>query len=587
MVSLHWLSRLVIGLYLSKDAAAQFVRPPKSDTFTNVTGYANVAVRYKQVPAGICELNPSVRSYSGYADVAEDQHAFFWFFEARDVDPRTAPLSVWVSGGPGSSSMNGLFKELGPCQIDCSGRPVDRPHSWSRRSNLLFVDQPTHVGFSYSVPAPATIDAETKAVAPLPAWACPPDGNGKKACGTFSLPHANLTANSTANAAPGMWRTLQGFMGAFPQYSRHGVHLVSQSYGGHYAPVFGDYFIKQNGKQIPGAAHIDLRSVLIGNGWYDPIVQYTAYYNYTVLPGSTYDFAMFNASIQEMMHEDLFGPKGCLGRLRECHENNDQKQCEAADRYCVGHIDGFPERYANRNVYDIRQLNPSPFPYGFYKDYLNRADVQEAIGAFTNFTSSSTAVAEAFHTTADVGRSVGSVEALQSLVNHDIAVAMWAGDADAICNWMGGQAVADMVGVAGWADAGFANLTASDGKVHGQVKQLRKYSFTRFYEAGHEVPFYQPLASLEYFERVIGGLDVATGKVDIAGTTTRCDDHHHYYYRTVGTPESTYRQGNATVQWKATPKNATYNVDTHRPGAAWTNNGKGSCSAPRAGASAN
>ncbi|KAM3535662.1 hypothetical protein MY4038_001141 [Beauveria bassiana] len=573
MVSLHWLSGLVIGLYLGRYTAAQFVTPPKSDTFTNVTGYANVPVRYKQVPPGICEMNPSVKSYSGYADVAEDQHAFFWFFEARDVDPNTAPLSVWVSGGPGSSSMNGLFKEIGPCEIDYFGQPVNRPHSWSRRSNLLFVDQPTHVGFSYSVPVPGTIDGKTKTVVPLPDRTCPPDA---KTCGTFSLPHANLTANSTINATPNMWRTLQGFMGAFPQYSRHGVHFVSQSYGGHYAPVFTDYFLKQNEKKMPGAAHIDLKSVLIGNGWYDPIVQYTAYYNYTVSPGSTYDFAMFNTSIQEMMHEDMFGPKGCLNRLRECHKNNDQKQCEAADRYCIGHIDGFPSRYANRNVYDIRQLNPSPFPYGFYKDYLNRADIQEAIGAFTNFSSSSTAVAQAFHTTADNGRSVGSVEALQNLVNHDVAVAMWAGDADVICNWFGGQTIADMVDVAGWSDAGFTNLTASDGNVHGQVKQLRKYSFTRFYESGHEVPFYKPLASLEYFERVIGGLDVATGKIDI---TSQCN------YRSVGTPESTYRQGNATVQWKVTPENVTYNVETDRPGAVWINS-KDSCIAPKAGASA-
>ncbi|KAM3504355.1 hypothetical protein MY11210_008387 [Beauveria gryllotalpidicola] len=574
MVALHWLSRLVVGLYLGKSTAAQFVTAPKSCTFTNVTGYANVPVRYKQVPAGICELNPSVKSYSGYADVAEDQHSFFWFFEARDVDPRTAPLTVWVSGGPGSSSMNGLFKELGPCHIDYFGQPVDNPHSWSRRSNLLFVDQPTHVGFSYSVPVPGTLDDKTRAVVPLPDETCPPDD--AETCGTFSLPYANLTSNSTANAAPNMWRTLQGFMGAFPQYSRHGVHFVSQSYGGHYAPIFSDYFLKQNDKKIPGAAHIDLRSVLIGNGWYDPIVQYSAYYNFTVSPGSTYDFAMYNTSVQEMLYEDLFGPKGCISGLKECRENNDQKQCEAADRYCVSHIDEYPARFANRNAYDIRQLNPDPFPYKFYRDYLNRAEIQEAIGAFTNFSSSSTAVTEAFFTTADNGRSVGSVEALQNLVNHDLTVAMWAGDADSICDWMGGQTISDMVGVAGWSDAGFADLATSDGRVHGQVKQLRKFSFTRFYEAGHEVPFYQPLASLEYFERVIGGMDVATGKVDIA---SQCD------YRSVGTPQSTYRQGNGTVQWKVTPKNVTYNVETHTPGAAWINS-KDRCSAPKAGASA-
>jgi hypothetical protein len=57
-------------------------------------GYANISVRYKEVPTGICELNPNVKSYSGYADIAEDQHVFWWFFEARNQDPSEAPLTV-------------------------------------------------------------------------------------------------------------------------------------------------------------------------------------------------------------------------------------------------------------------------------------------------------------------------------------------------------------------------------------------------------------------------------------------------------------------------------------------------------------
>lgn len=73
----------------------QFVTPPTG--FTQAKGYAGIDVRYKEVPTGICELDPNVKSFSGYADVAEDQHLFFWFFEARNVDPTKAPLTVWVS----------------------------------------------------------------------------------------------------------------------------------------------------------------------------------------------------------------------------------------------------------------------------------------------------------------------------------------------------------------------------------------------------------------------------------------------------------------------------------------------------------
>ena len=84
--------KLLAAPLLAAGALAQFVPAPK-DLITK-EGYANVSVRYKEVPAGICELDPSVKSYSGYADVAEDQHIFWWFFEARNQDPTDAPLTV-------------------------------------------------------------------------------------------------------------------------------------------------------------------------------------------------------------------------------------------------------------------------------------------------------------------------------------------------------------------------------------------------------------------------------------------------------------------------------------------------------------
>lgn len=553
---MHRPSPLVAGLALGGSAIAQFVSAPKG--FTNVTGHADIPVRYKQVPTGICEQNPKVKSFSGYADVAEDQHSFFWFFEAREVDPNEAPLTIWINGGPGSSSMIGLFEELGPCSVDYFGKVHDNPYSWSRASNMLFIDQPTQVGFSYSVPVPGMVDDETGKIIVLSENTCPSNSNGT--CGTYSLPYANLTANSTVNAAPNMWKTLQGFMGAFPQYSRDGVHFATESYGGHYGPIFNDYFVKQNEKDIPGAKKIDLHSVLIGNGWVDPIIQYQAFYNFTVFPGNTYDISPYNTSIQEKLYENLYGPGKCIEGLQECAKNGDNEQCSTADSFCAENVESFLGIYANRDEYDVRELNPDPFPYKFYRDYLNRADVLDAIGAFTNFTASSAAVYYAFKSTGDDGRSVGALEALQDLVKHDINVALYAGDADYNCNWLGFQKIAEMVDVPGWSKAGFADIATSDGKLHGQVKQSRKFSFTRFFEAGHEVPFYQPLASLEFFERIIAGRDIATGKVNV---TSKC------FYRTKGTSESTFREGNATVQWAVTPANLTYDTNTNMPGPPW------------------
>ena len=48
---------------------------------------------------------------------------------------------------------------------------------------------------------------------------------------------------------------------------------VLESYGGHYAPVFSEYIESQNARAIPGAHNISLETVLIGNGWYNPLIQ--------------------------------------------------------------------------------------------------------------------------------------------------------------------------------------------------------------------------------------------------------------------------------------------------------------------------
>ena len=67
----------------------------------------NLSIRYKE-PL-ICETTPGVKSYSGYVDTRDGSHTFFWFFEAREK-PETAPITIWLNGGPGSDSLVGLFQ---------------------------------------------------------------------------------------------------------------------------------------------------------------------------------------------------------------------------------------------------------------------------------------------------------------------------------------------------------------------------------------------------------------------------------------------------------------------------------------------
>ena len=191
---------------------AQFVPAPTD--LKETKGFFDLPVRYKEVPSGICETTKGVKSYSGYVTVAPQQHLFFWFFESRNVDPTTAPLTTWINGGPGSSSMLGLFQENGPCGVDSNGKLYSNPYSWNNVSNMLYIDQPTQTGFSYSKAVPAYAGYSSDDIVVLPTKDCPSYADR---CGTYSLEYEIDTVNSTMGGAPSFWRALQGFMGAFPQ----------------------------------------------------------------------------------------------------------------------------------------------------------------------------------------------------------------------------------------------------------------------------------------------------------------------------------------------------------------------------------
>lgn len=115
----------------------------------------SIRVRQQQ-NSTLCDARS--KQYTGWLDVGS-KHLFFWYFESQNK-PSEDPLLLWLTGGPGASSMIGLLQELGPCLINEHGNgTVYNEYGWSKNTNIIFVDQPAGVGFSYldeGIPLPGT-----------------------------------------------------------------------------------------------------------------------------------------------------------------------------------------------------------------------------------------------------------------------------------------------------------------------------------------------------------------------------------------------------------------------------------------------
>ena len=83
----------------------------------------------------------------------------YWYVEATE-DATEKPVVLWLNGGPGCSSLGGMFTELGPFVISSTGNVSLNPFSWNKVANVLFLEQPAGVGFSYpNLPANDTVTA--------------------------------------------------------------------------------------------------------------------------------------------------------------------------------------------------------------------------------------------------------------------------------------------------------------------------------------------------------------------------------------------------------------------------------------------
>lgn len=95
---------------------------------------------------------------------------------------------------------------------------------------MLFIDQPVTSGFSYIKPLPSYYNNDTDTemgLVFLPSEDCP-DYAKKYGCQTASSTPFALLPKTTQEAAPHFYLTLQGFLGAFPEYASNGISLTGE-----------------------------------------------------------------------------------------------------------------------------------------------------------------------------------------------------------------------------------------------------------------------------------------------------------------------------------------------------------------------
>ncbi|KAI8904851.1 Alpha/Beta hydrolase protein [Gorgonomyces haynaldii] len=414
--------------------------------------------------------DPSVKQVSGYLDVDDDKHFYFWFFESRS-QPKTDPLALWLNGGPGCSSLTGLLMELGPCRVDKGGQNTTvNPHSWNSKANIIFLDQPVNVGFSYS--------------------------EGSK-------------VSNSDQAAQDVYAFLQLFLSTYPKYSKLPFTVSGESYAGHYIPAIGHEISEQNSnirKSNPHSlSHINLYSLAIGNGLTDPKVQYEFY------PDMACD-TKYGPILPESTCEEMRGKyPTCSALIDACYQWKTAFSCVPGSFYCNSAMIQ-PFQSTGLNIYDIRKKcdSSNPLCYDILNDietYLNIPEIQEQLGVDVQYEGCKKDVNMNFLLAGDWMHPY--VEYIAPLLEEGVKVLIYAGDADYICNWIGNKAWVLALEWSGQDDFNNAKdvewVSEKTGKPAGEFRMAGNLAFLRVFEAGHMVPYDQPEHSNEFFNTWIHG----------------------------------------------------------------------------------
>ncbi|KAJ5212072.1 carboxypeptidase Y [Penicillium cinerascens] len=478
---------------LSYAASQQVLQPESSDGFRIFQSDSSPehSIRIRKQDESICAAGSA--QYTGWLDVGP-VHLFFWYFESQN-DPTNDPLTLWMTGGPGGSSMIGLFEEVGPCLVNEHGNGTNHnPWGWSRNSSLLFVDQPVGVGFSY-------LD----------------EG--------YDLP------GDSTRAAVDMHRFLQlSVSGVFPHHLNSPLHLSGESYAGKYIPALGSQIVRQN-KLYPHEPQVQLRSCLVGDGFMSPKDRIFGYWETLCTTNPGVAEPVFNKTRCDIMAANM--PR-CMDVMDTCNQNPDPAVCNAAISVCYEGVIGWydDESYAGgRNRFDITApCELDDFCYieaAHVGKYLNTRAVWDALSPpkqVGHFNISSDAISRSFEQTSDEETSTSNQVAY--LLQNQVHYLAYQGNLDLACNTAGNLRWANSLAWSGQPEFASKSLqpwksvVAATGKdeIVGTMKEVRvrasntaeiesRFAIVTVNDAGHFLPQDRPDVAFDIMTRWISGAD--------------------------------------------------------------------------------
>ncbi|ORZ10468.1 Alpha/Beta hydrolase protein [Absidia repens] len=401
--------------------------------------------------------------YAGHIEVSSETDGNLFFWMLHQVQP-TQPekLIIWFNGGPGCSSMDGLFLENGPYRVNPDLSLTVNAHGWQDHATIVFLDQPVGTGFSFA------------------------DGDG-------------LLHNMTQVVVE-FTTFLEKFMDIFPYLKNQDLYLAGESYAGTYIPYFANRVLELNKKDT---FKYNLKGIAIGNGWISPTHQYEAYYDFSVmnnlLEGQHLDRATRNLKECriKLSKELRIKTDVCEDILQDTIINSIHMGSDGTE--CI-------------NTYDIRLKNESypscgltwPYELTDVNKYLRTSELTTSIHSekqALGWQECARPVSAALRN--DPSRPADML--LPDLLK-EIEILLFSGEFDLICNHLGTEY---MIGNMTWNGAtGFKDAERQEWvigkKTVGYYMQERNLSYVLINDGSHMVPYDKPMETLDMINRFMG-----------------------------------------------------------------------------------